>query len=305
MDKMPGKVLLTGGAGDLAQILIPELLANDFLPSVIDVRPPSDKAIAFTEASILDREALDKAVAGCEMIIHIAAWHGIHDFRKEHDAYDFWDLNATGTFNVFEAAARAGIKKMIFLSSTSVNEPYGLYGHTKIIGEEIARAYYYRHDMKVITLRPRAFIPHWNATVYKNYIEWAKYFWLGAVHINDVSQAVYKSAIRLTSGKPLNEPLTLVVDGAYEYTSDDLANWDKDGPGSTFKRHYGQYYDVAVADGLDPSLRPNKLDHSLTTKEIGYKPEYSLKSLLEELAKFGAAGPPGPSGSSVVAKTSV
>src|ERR1700679_2600047 len=98
-------ILITGGSGDLGQILCPELLALGFIPKVIDVRQPRLKSIEYVQASILDREALGHAVEGCRMVVHIAAWHGIHEYRGERDAYDFWDLNVTGTFNVFEAAA--------------------------------------------------------------------------------------------------------------------------------------------------------------------------------------------------------
>jgi nucleoside-diphosphate-sugar epimerase len=41
------------------------------------------------------------------------AWHGIHEDRGEKDAYDFVDLNVRGTFEVFEAAASAGIGKVV------------------------------------------------------------------------------------------------------------------------------------------------------------------------------------------------
>jgi hypothetical protein len=36
----------------------------------------------------------------------------------------------------------------------------------------------------------------------------------------------------------------------------DLADWDADGPGSTFKKYYPEYYDLALSYGLDPALKP-------------------------------------------------
>jgi nucleoside-diphosphate-sugar epimerase len=195
---------------------------------------------------------------------------------------------------VFEAAARAKIKNVIFISSTSVDEQNGLYGHTKVLGEQIANTYAARHKMNVITLRPRAFIPPWNKTVYKDYIEWARWFWSGAVHVSDVSQAVCKSVEKLSSGKALDRPLTLVVDGAYEYDDNELANWDAEGPGTTFKRHYPQYYNLALENGLCPAEKPHKLDTGETIEAIDYRPNYSLRNLLEELERYGKDGPPPP-----------
>jgi nucleoside-diphosphate-sugar epimerase len=145
--------------------------------------------------------------------------------------------------------------------------------------------------MNVISLRPRAFIPSWNRQVYPSFVEWAKWFWRGAVHIDDVSQSVVR-AIDLLARGPLAAPLVLTVDGAYEYTDDDLRDWDRDGPGTTFRKHYPEHYDLAVKYGLDPTQKPEKLDIAQTQQWLGYEPRYSLKSLLLELARHGAEGPP-------------
>ena len=64
---------------------------------------------------------------GCDCIVHIAAWHGIHESRGEKDAYDFFDLNVRGTFEVFEAAVSLGITRIVYISTTSVNKPLHLW----------------------------------------------------------------------------------------------------------------------------------------------------------------------------------
>ena len=56
--------------------------------------------------------------------------------------------------------------------------------------------------MNVIVLRPRAFIPFWNRHVYTNFIDWARWFWKGAVHIDDVASAVILS-VELVSRRRL------------------------------------------------------------------------------------------------------
>ena len=64
------------------------------------------------------------------------------------------------------------------------------------------------------------------------------------------------------------------------------------GRGSTFKKYYPEYYDLALSYGLDPALKPNRLDISETVRWLGYKPSYSLATLLSELAAYGDSGPP-------------
>jgi nucleoside-diphosphate-sugar epimerase len=127
--------------------------------------------------------------------------------------------------------------------------------------------------------------------VYTKYSDWARWFWRGAVHIDDVASAVMLS-LDLISRRQLGRHLVLTLDSAYEYTEADLAQWDADGPGSTFRKRYPQYYDLALSYGLDPAVKPNRLDISETVRWLGYKPSYSLASLLSELAAFGDSGPP-------------
>src|SRR3954452_9643773 len=132
------KVLLIGGAGDLGQNLVARLLDRGDTPVILDIRAPLDQGAMFIQGSVLDRAKLPAAFSGCDCIVHIAAWHGIHEDRGEKNAYDFFDLNVRGTFEVFEAAASAGIDNIILISMTSVYRPYTLYGRSKILAELIA-----------------------------------------------------------------------------------------------------------------------------------------------------------------------
>ena len=96
------KVLLTGGSGNLGQVLALRLLDRSDTPVILDVRAPEslNRGAEFIEASVLDRAKLTDIFRGCDCIVHIAAWHGIHEDRGEKDAYDFFDLNVRGTFEV-------------------------------------------------------------------------------------------------------------------------------------------------------------------------------------------------------------
>lgn len=286
-------ILLTGGAGDLAQVLTPTLVTRGDHVIRLDIRAPEDGRGRFIRASITDRNALSHHFHGLDCLVHIAAWHGIHEVSGEKNTFDFWDVNVTGTFNVFELGVQAGVRNFVFLSSTSIEERFGLYGHTKVLGEEVAKTYAARHGANVIILRPRAFIPHWNRRVYSDYVEWAKWYWPGAVHINDVAEAV-RLSIDALNDRRFNSPPVLIVDGAYEYTISDLQQWDSAGPGSTFRRTYPGFENLVKGYGLDPTLKPSMYDISKTKAVLGYTPSFSLGTLLNELAHYGRDGPPGP-----------
>ena len=287
------RVLLTGGSGNLGQTLVPKLLDKGDAPVILDVRAPRrlNEGAVFIDGSVLDRSKLTEISRGCDCVVHIAAWHGIHEDRGERDAYDFFDLNVRGTFEGFEAAASAGIDKVIFISTTSVHRPNTRYGSSKVLAELIAEDYRKHRDMNVVTLRPRGFIPYWDRAVYARYSNWARWFWKGAVHIDDVASAVALS-LDLLSRRQLDQQLVLTLDSAYEYTDADLDRCDEEGPGSTFRKNYPEYHDLALFYGLDPASKPTKLDISETVRWLGYKPAYSLANLLSELAAFGDSGPP-------------
>ena len=288
------KIFITGGSGDLGILLAKALDEQGDVPVRMDVRTPCNPQRGqVIQGSILDRPLLAESMRGCEMVVHIAAWHGFHLVAGQKDEYDFWDLNATGTFNVFEAAARLGIQKVVYISSTSIADEYGVYGHTKVIGETIAQTYHRRHSMDVVILRPSAFIPYWNSNTYQSFDGFAQWYLKGAVHILDVLQAVTKS-VALLKRESLAEVPVMYVDGAYEYTPDDLANWDAQGPGSTFRKYYGEYEDLAQQYNLDVAAKPDVFDIANTREILGYQPSYSFKDLLADLAEYGPKGPPLP-----------
>lgn len=289
------RILLTGGSGDLGTLLSAELLGRAYDVVNIDMAEPRVPVPHFVKGSITDRAVVKRAMTGVDTAVHIAAWHGIHEVEKTKSPEEFHDLNVTGTFNMLEAAAGAKVRNFVFISSTSVSDPYSIYGNSKIIGEEMCRAYAHRHGMRIIILRPRAFIPSWNRQVYKTWKDWAAWFMRGAVHIDDVKQATLKSILHLAENKPLPLfPPILTIDGAYEYNAGDLASWDEDGAGSTFRKYYAEHEKRAGDAGLDIVRKPKVLDITAARALIRYAPAYSLKNLLQELEQFGDEGPPPP-----------
>ena len=70
--------------GGLGQTLVPLLVRRGDVPVIFDLRSPGDsKDEVFIQGSILDREKPYEACRGCDCIVHIAAWHGIHEVRGE------------------------------------------------------------------------------------------------------------------------------------------------------------------------------------------------------------------------------
>ncbi|MBI5155519.1 NAD(P)-dependent oxidoreductase [Candidatus Poribacteria bacterium] len=276
-------VLLTGGSGDLASSLAPRLEAVGARVLRLDPAPPRNGSGVWIEGSILDRAFLSRVMGSVHAVVHIAGWHGIHESRGWRQPAEFWDLNATGTFNVLEAVKEGGVKRLVHLSSTSVRFEHGIYGHTKRIAEETVRWCAREWAINAVLLRPRGFIPPENRAVYADFIEWAKWFWNGAVHITDVVRAVELSLGALDR-EVFAEPPILAIDRAPDYTEQELAEWDATGPGSTFRGRFPEFADLAERFGFDLARKPSCLDIAPARSVLGYNPKYGLRAMLEELA---------------------
>src|SRR5438132_8181913 len=108
------KVLVTGSAGHLGEALVRTLRNTNHEVSGVDLIP-SD----FTNkiGSIADRDLVRRCMSGVEAVLHTATLHKPH--VATHSRQSFVDTNITGTLNLLEEAASAGVSSFIFTSTTS------------------------------------------------------------------------------------------------------------------------------------------------------------------------------------------
>ncbi|MGL6289591.1 MAG: NAD-dependent epimerase/dehydratase family protein [Silanimonas sp.] len=109
------KVLLTGSSGRIGRAIHHRLVHEGHDVVGYDVSPSST---AFVVADLLDRRALDRAVDGCDAVIHVAALHAPHvGLRSEAD---FQRINVDGTALLVDAAKRAGVSRFVLTSTTAL-----------------------------------------------------------------------------------------------------------------------------------------------------------------------------------------
>ncbi|MFN2461122.1 MAG: NAD-dependent epimerase/dehydratase family protein [Candidatus Velthaea sp.] len=99
------KIAVTGAAGLIGTALCADLRRDH---EVVDI----DVRDARTLADVRDLAALERAVAGCAAVVHLA---GIVTLGAQWD--EVLAVNVAGTYNVFEAARRRGVRRVIFASS--------------------------------------------------------------------------------------------------------------------------------------------------------------------------------------------
>ena len=167
------KYLVTGGAGFIGSNLVRFLLDKGHKVSVIDdfstgKRENLDELadrVDLIEGDVRDRGAADRAAAGCKAIFHQAALGSVP--RSVTDPLTSHDVNVNGTITVLEAARAAGIRRVIFASSSSaygdqpaspkgeqmIPMPISPYAAGKVACEAYMQAYSAVFGLETLSLR--------------------------------------------------------------------------------------------------------------------------------------------------------
>jgi uronate dehydrogenase len=157
-------VVLTGAAGSVARQIVP-LLKGVYDPLVLSdrVRPPQlAPGERFVAADLTDLAAVERAVSGAEGIIHLGG------FSVEGDWETIQQANIVGCHNLFEAARRQGVQRVVFASSNhaigfyrrshriGVDDrvrPDTRYGLSKAFGEALGSLYADKYGLRVLSIR--------------------------------------------------------------------------------------------------------------------------------------------------------
>jgi len=111
------KVLLTGAAGNLGVCVFRRLIQAGHDVVATDKRLADDLPGACIQADLLDKQAVESLVRGCDAVVHT----GNHPcIREDTPPQQTYLENVTMNTHVFQAAEDAGIGCMIFTSSIQV-----------------------------------------------------------------------------------------------------------------------------------------------------------------------------------------
>jgi hypothetical protein len=270
------RILLTGAGGNIGRGLSPRLLEAGHQLVLSDVARPSwlDEypGLEFHQLDVQIGVGLDRAAAGCDLIVHLPAWHGIH--TRERSEADFWRLNVDGTFWVLQAAKANGIGRFLFMSSQAWHGHYDKYGFTKRIGEELLAYQHAQTGLSYVAIRPAALTP-WSANWPEKYGRRLLY---GGVDREDVLDSIVLSVAYLEHA----ESAALIVDALHPnpFTADQLEGWEDD-PLAAVERIFPGSREIVERYDLDVSERP-KLTTDAGWAEIGFSPSRHFGTFVEE-----------------------
>jgi nucleoside-diphosphate-sugar epimerase len=173
---------ISGGAGFLGLHLARKLIADGNEVRSLDLVPLQEPDLDVHElrGDIRDDAACRELVDGARILVHAAAALPIRGSRHE-----IRSVNVEGTLTLLAAAAEAGVRRVVFVSSTAVYgvpekhpieeddplEGVGHYGESKIEAEEICRAFM-RRGLDCVIVRPKTFIGPERLGVFEILFDW-------------------------------------------------------------------------------------------------------------------------------------
>ena len=174
---------ISGGAGFLGLHLARRLLADGHQVRTLDVVPLDDPgleaAVEELRGDVRDRDAVARLVAGADVVVHAAAALPIQASRET-----IRSVNVGGTENVLRASDEAGVRRVVFISSTAVygvpekhpieeDDPLvgvGWYGESKIDAEGLCRV----AAVETTIVRPKTFIGPERLGVFEILFDWIR-----------------------------------------------------------------------------------------------------------------------------------
>jgi nucleoside-diphosphate-sugar epimerase len=177
---------ITGGAGFLGLHLARQLLASGHEVRTLDLAPLDDaeleQSVEELRGDVRDLPAVARLVQDADVLVHAAAALPIQASRES-----IRSVNVGGTGVAFAAAAGAGVRRAVLISSTAVygvpkHHPIaeeaplvgvGHYGESKIDAEEVARDFG-RRGLEVVIVRPKTFIGPERLGVFEILFDWIR-----------------------------------------------------------------------------------------------------------------------------------
>lgn len=139
-------ILITGGTGSFGKNFIRYLLARYYFKKLIilsrdenkqfEMRKEfSDERLRFFLGDVRDRDRLQRAFSGVDIVVHAAALKQVP--MLEYNPFEAVKTNILGSKNVIDAAIDQGVDRVILISTDKAVHPVNLYGSTKLCAEKL------------------------------------------------------------------------------------------------------------------------------------------------------------------------
>ena len=271
-------------------------------PVGLDIKPSP-----FTQlvGSIGERDFARESMAGVDAVVHTATLHKPH--MGTHARQDFVDTNITGTLNLLEEAAEAGVGAFLFTSTTSVfgraltpssgcpaawitedvvPVPKNIYGITKLAAEQLCEWFHRERGLACLILRTSRFFPEADdrketRDAYADANAKVNEFLYRRADIEDIASAhivALQKARSIGFGR-------YIVSATTPFAAGDLAELRVNAP-SVVRRYVPEYEDVYARLGwrMFPSIDRVYVNER-ARNELGWRPRYDFADVIDRIGR--------------------
>ena len=243
------------------------------------IAPPSAlRALGeFVRCDVRTPEDCRRAVEGCAGAIHLAAWHCAHNPPVSDET--IWAVNTDGTFNLFQACRAAGVSAVVYASSMAFGWG-GIYGLTKVVGEDLCRNYHESTGASVAMLRYHDFVP-------KPYLEFGAMLLRNGVDARDVG-AANVAALEAALNKSIGL-FSSIVHTDHKMPAEVVADFRQFGPDWCELQVPGAR-DLMGKYDLELPAQVEQHDLGEAAQKLGWTPQVSFVDFLRDLQAREARG---------------
>lgn len=292
------RILVTGSSGHLGEALMRTLRASEHEPVGVDIleSPFTDRV-----GSIAERDVARRCMQGVDAVLHAATLHKPH--VATHSRQDFVDTNITGTLNLLEEAAAAGVGAFVYTSTTStfgraltppegqpaawITEdvaplPKNIYGVTKVAAEDLCELFARNLRLPCIVLRTSRFFPEEDdqkarREAFADANMKANEFLYRRVDVEDIVSAHMLAIDRA----PALRFAKYIISATTPFTRADLAELRVDAP-AVVARHVPHHAAEYARRGwkMFPHIE-RVYDNARARTELGWQPRYDFARVVE------------------------
>jgi nucleoside-diphosphate-sugar epimerase len=280
---MKTTILVTGASGIAGRETVKQLLAAGYAVRGADVGAFPEKIdtakfdFEFLRCDTRSPQDAERAVAGCDAVVHLAAWHCAHNPPVSDPT--IFGVNVDGTFYIFEACRQHKIKTIVYASSMAYGHG-SVYSVTKVIGEDLCRSYHEMMRVPVAMLRYHDFVP-------KSYLAFGEKLLRNGVDARDVAAS---NVACITAGLAQKYGLfRTIVHSNHQMPAEIVedfrtkgADWletQQSGANALFAK-----YNLTIPD------RVEQHDLSEAERVLGWTPRVNITTFLHDLAERDARG---------------
>ncbi len=282
------RALVTGGSGFIGSHVVDKLVEKGVRVRILDTVPPHRTDVERYDVSVLDYERLRPAMNGVDVVFHLGAVADVKDAAENPQHTDM--INTRGTINVLEAARRAGVRRVIYGSTTWVysdtngslldeetllGPPSHIYTATKLASEYYCKAYSQMYKIPFTILRygipygprarPAAVIPIFvkkamsgePLTIAGDGLQYRKF-----VYVEDLAEG------NVLALKPIAENKIYNLEGTEKVTIRQIAE--------TIQRILGQV-EIKFVEGRPGDFSGKEISNRRALEDLGWEPRVSFE----------------------------